>query len=151
MEQPIEATADAVMESKEDMKKRKRRQLVKDFIFIFFGIFLYAFGFTAFILPEKVVMGGVSGASALLYYAFNIPPAFSIWGLNFAMLALAFKQLSKQFVWRTVIGVTMMSLLVGFLQPIFAAYPIITAGEDKFMHVLIGGMLGGHIVVCLGE
>ena len=52
MEQPIEATADAVMESKEDKKKRKRRQLVKDFFFIFFGIFLYAFGFTAFILPE---------------------------------------------------------------------------------------------------
>ena len=78
MEQPIEATADAVMESKEDKRKRKRRQLAKDFFFIFFGIFLYAFGFTAFILPEKVVMGGVSGASALLYYAFNIPPAFSI-------------------------------------------------------------------------
>ena len=144
MEQTNETTATlSVAESKEEQTKRKRRQTIKDFFFIFFGIFLYAFGFTAFILPEKVVMGGVSGAAALIYYAFNIPPAFSIWTLNFAMLALAFKQLSKQFVVRTVIGVTIMSLLVGLLQPVFAAYPIITAGEDKFMHVLIGGMLGG--------
>ena len=142
MEQAKETTAAiSAAESKEEQRKRKRRQTIKDFFFIFFGIFLYAFGFTAFILPEKVVMGGISGAAALIYYAFNIPPAFSIWGLNFAMLALAFKQLSRQFVWRTVIGVTIMSLLVGFLQPVFAAYPIITAGEDKFMHVLIGGML----------
>ena len=104
MEQAKETTAAiSAAESKEEQRKRKRRQTIKDFFFIFFGIFLYAFGFTAFILPEKVVMGGISGAAALIYYAFNIPPAFSIWGLNFAMLALAFKQLSRQFVWRTVI------------------------------------------------
>ena len=36
-----------------------------------------------------------------------------------------------------------MSLFVGLLQPLFQQYPIITAGEDKFMHVLIGGALGG--------
>ena len=36
-----------------------------------------------------------------------------------------------------------MSLFVGLLQPLFQQYPIITAGEDKFMHVLIGGAMGG--------
>lgn len=139
MEQAIEV----VKSSKIEQKKRKRRQTIKDFFFIFFGIFLYAFGFTAFVLPEKVVMGGISGAAALIYYAFGFPPAVSIWVLNFTLLAVAFQKLSKQFVIRTVIGVTMLSLLIGALQPVFAAYPIITAGEDKFMHVLIGGMLGG--------
>ena len=143
MEQPIEATADAVMESKEDMKKRKRRQLVKDFFFIFFGIFLYAFGFTAFILPEKVVMGGVAGISALGYYALSIPPGATMWILNAALLIIAFKGISKQFTIRTIIGVTIMSLMVSALQPIFQQYPLITAGEDKFMHVLIGAALGG--------
>ena len=139
----MEDNTNIIIETEEEKKKRKRRQTMKDFFFIFFGIFLYAFGFTAFILPEKVVMGGVSGAAALIYYAFNIPPAFSIWTLNFAMLAVAYRQLSKQFVVRTVVGVTMISLLVGALQPVFEAFPIITPGEDKFMHVLIGGALGG--------
>ena len=116
---------------------------MKDFMFIVFGILSYAVGYTAFILPERVVMGGVSGLSALIYYATNIPAGISIFVLNITLLIIAFSALTKQFVVRTIIGVLLISLFIGALQPFFQAYPIITAGEDKFMHVLIGGMLGG--------
>ena len=119
------------------------KQVAKDYFFICAGIMSYAFGYTAFILPEQVVMGGVSGISALLFYAFGLPAGASILVLNLAMLVLASKALSRQFTIRTVIGVSIMSLFVGLLQPLFQQYPIITAGEDKFMHVLIGGALGG--------
>ena len=116
---------------------------MKDFMFIVFGILSYAVGYTAFILPERVVMGGVSGLSALIYYATNIPAGISIFVLNITLLIIAFSALTKQFVVRTIIGVILLSMFIGTLQPFFQAYPIITAGEDKFMHVLIGGMLGG--------
>ena len=116
---------------------------MKDFMFIVFGILSYAVGYTAFILPERVVMGGVSGLSALIYYATNIPAGISIFVLNITLLIIAFSALTKQFVVRTIIGVLLISLFIGALQPFFQAYPIITAGEDKFMHVLIGGMLSG--------
>ena len=116
---------------------------MKDFMFIVFGILSYAVVYTAFILPERVVMGGVSGLSALIYYATNIPAGISIFVLNITVLIIAFSALTKQFVVRTIIGVLLLSLFIGTLQPFFQAYPIITAGEDKFMHVLIGGMLGG--------
>lgn len=115
----------------------------KDLIFIALGILSYAVGYTAFILPEKVVMGGVSGISALIYYAVQIPAGISILVLNILMLVIAFTALTKQFIVRTIIGVGIMSLFVGVLQPFFAAHPIITAGEDKFMHVLIGGAMAG--------
>lgn len=115
----------------------------KDMFFITFGILMYAFGYTAFILPEHIVMGGVAGISALLFYAFKLPPGIAIWVLNLTMLVIAYRALSKQFVIRTVIGVTILSSLVGVLQPLFEQYPVITPGEDKFMHVLIGGALGG--------
>ena len=112
-------------------------------MFIVFGILSYAVGYSAFILPEKVVMGGVSGLSALIYYATNIPAGISIFVLNITLLIIAFSALTKQFVVRTIIGVIILSLFIGILQPFFQAYPLITAGEDKFMHVLIGGMLSG--------
>ena len=115
----------------------------KDLIFIALGILSYAVGYTAFILPEKVVIGGVSGISALIYYAVQIPAGISILVLNILMLVIAFTALTKQFIVRTIIGVGIMSLFVGALQPFFAAHPIITAGEDKFMHVLIGGAMAG--------
>lgn len=121
----------------------KRKQTVKDYFFISFGILLYAIGFNAFILPERVVMGGMTGVSSLLYYAFNLPPGIMLWIMNVALLILAYKALSKQFVIRTIVGVTIMSFFIDALRPLFIANPIITAGEDKFMHVLIGGMMGG--------
>ena len=116
---------------------------MKNFMFIVFGILLYAIGYTAFILPERVVMGGVAGLSALIYYATNIPAGISIFVLNITLLVIAFSALTKQFVVRTIVGVLLLSLFIGSLQPLFQAFPIITAGEDKFMHVLIGGMLSG--------
>lgn len=107
------------------------------------GILMYSSGYTAFILPEKVVMGGVAGISALLFYAFNLPAGISIWIINVVMLIIAIRALTRQFTIRTIIGVSIMSVFVGMLQPFFQANPIITAGEDKFMHVLIGGALSG--------
>lgn len=124
-------------------KLRIDHQQVKDFMFLFLGVLSYAFGYTAFILPEKFVMGGVSGLSALIFYATKFPPGYSIWILNFLMLGIAIKALSRQFIVRTMLGVTLLSIIVGVLQPFFASHPIITAGEDKFMHLLIGAVLGG--------
>ena len=115
----------------------------KDIFFLFVGVLMYATGYTAFILPEKVVQGAVAGISALIYYTTSFPPSISIWVLNAIMIIIAIKALTPQFVIRTVIGVTMLSLSVGFLQPFFIAHPIITPGEDKFMHVLIAALLCG--------
>ena len=115
----------------------------KDLLFIALGILSYSVGYTAFILPEKVVMGGVSGISALLYYATNIPAGISILVLNVSMLIIAFKALTKQFVVRTVIGVGIMSVFVGLLQPFFQQSLLITPGQDKFLHVIIGALMAG--------
>lgn len=131
----------------ESTVKVKARSLIKgnakDMVFITIGILLYSIGYCAYILPEKVVMGGVAGASALIYYASGIPAGTSILVLNVTMLVIAFSALTKQFFWRTIIGVGIMSTFISILQPFFAAYPIMTPGDDKFMHVLIGGLLGG--------
>ena len=99
---------------------------MKDFMFIVFGILLYAIGYTAFILPEKVVMGGVAGLSALIYYATNIPAGISVFVLNITLLVIAFSALTKQFVVRTIVGVIILSLFIGMLQPLFQTFPIIS-------------------------
>ena len=124
-------------------KLKVDHQQMKDIFMLFIGVLCYAVGYTAFILPEKVVMGGVSGLSALIFYATGFPPGYSIWLLNFLMLGIAIKTLSRKFIYRTFIGVTMLAVVVAVLQPFFAAHPVITAGEDKLMHVLIGGLMGG--------
>lgn len=116
---------------------------VEDYFFILLGILLYGIGYSAFLLPERIVMGGVTGISSLLYYAFNCNPAISIWIINSILLAISFKALSKQFALRTIIGVTLLSVVIAVMKPFFEQFPLITPGKDTFMHVLIGALLGG--------
>lgn len=125
------------------IKKRQLKLMLKDYIFIFLGITLYSIGYNAFILPEKVVMGGVTGISSILYYAFGWSPALLIWVINIGLLAIAVKFISREFTFRTIVGVTLLSIMIAATKPIFDLYPMITPNEDRFMHVLIGGMLAG--------
>ena len=125
------------------IEQRQLQQMAKDYVFIFVGICLYSVGYCAFLLPEKIVMGGVTGISTLFYYSLGWNPAIMLWVINVLLLAIAFRFISMEFTIRTIVGVTLLSLTIGVMQPIFEAHPVITAGEDKFMHVLIAGLLGG--------
>ncbi|MBR0036090.1 MAG: YitT family protein [Bacteroidales bacterium] len=125
------------------VKRRLLATYLKDYFFIFIGISLYGIGYTGFILPERVVMGGVAGIASLLYYAFSWNPAVMIWVLNGILLLISFKALSRQFFIRTIIGVSILSGVIAFTQPLFESFPLITPGNDRFMHLIIGAMLCG--------
>lgn len=112
----------------------------KDYIMIVFGLTLYAFGFTAFILPEKVVIGGLTGVASLIYFKFGIPVAISNYVLNLILLCFAYKVVGKTFVIRTVFGSTVISLLIGFMQPLFQS-PLVE--QQAFMNVIIGALFCG--------
>lgn len=117
----------------------------KDYIMIILGIAIYSFGFTAFILPEKVVMGGVSGIGSLIYFAFNVPVAVTTYAINLLLLAVAYKIVGKQFVWRTIFGATVISIMIGVMQPFFFELldgkPLVQG--ETFMNVIIGGVCCG--------
>lgn len=112
----------------------------RDYLLIVFGLFVYAFGLTAFLLPEKIVMGGMAGVGALVFYATKIPVAVTIWGINVLLLMLAFRSVGKTFVIRTIFGTTAMSILIGVMQPLFTE-PLVEA--QPFMNVIIGSLLCG--------
>lgn len=113
---------------------------VRDYIMITLGLALYAFGVTAFFLPEKVVMGGVSGIASLVYYQLGVPVAVTNYSINLILLAMAYRVVGRTFVVRTVFGTTVMSVLMGIMQPIFTQ-PMVTG--QPFMNVILGALLCG--------
>ena len=42
---------------------------IKDYAFITLGLLLYTFAWTVFLLPYQIVTGGVTGISALIFFA----------------------------------------------------------------------------------
>lgn len=120
------------------------RHQAKDYIVIIFGLLLYAIGFTAFILPHEVVIGGVAGISTLVYFASGklIPVAITQYATNLILLAMAFKIVGKTFVMRTIFGATVISLFIGILENIFMglSHPIM---QDTAISVILGGIMCG--------
>lgn len=112
----------------------------KDYIFITFGVSLYAFGFCAFILPQKVVIGGLAGISTIIFFLTGLPVAVSNLVLNLILLTLAYRIVGRQFVVGTIFGAVMISLFMGIFQPLFAGGVI--QGEP-FMSIVIGASLCG--------
>ena len=113
---------------------------IKDYIMITVGLLCYCFGYSAFLLPEEIVTGGVTGLASLLYFGFKWNVAITYYVINAILLAIAFRTVGKQFVIRTVIGATIATLLLGIMVPLFKA-PIVA--QQPFMNVIIGAVLCG--------
>lgn len=115
----------------------------RDYTYIILGMAIYAFGFTAFILPHEIVMGGAAGAATLIYYATGgfVPVAVAMYGLNLLLLAAGFKFLGKSFVVRTIFGSTVLALLIGAMEGYFTSHPPVI--HDVTMSVAMGAILCG--------
>ena len=125
---------------------------VKDYIFIIFGLTLYAFGFTAFILPHEVVMGGMAGLGSVVYFAtqrmteagyfpFAIPVAVTMYAVNFLLLCIAFRMVDRTFTVRTLFGMTVISIIIGILQPLCANLHIMP--DEKVLSLVLGAAIMG--------
>lgn len=118
----------------------------KDYIMIALGISLFAFGFSAFIFQEGVVIGGIAGFSTIVYLltekwlGYGIPVAITQYLFNLMLLAFAFRIVGLQFVLRTIYGATIISLAIGVLTPLFDG-PLVDG--QPFMNVVIGALLCG--------
>ena len=113
---------------------------VKDYVMIFIGLLSYCFGYTAFVLPEKVVTGGVTGLASLFFFGLGWNVAITYYIINAILLAIAFKTVGKQFVIRTIIGATIATIMLGVMQPLFTV-PIVP--QETFMNVIIGAVMCG--------
>lgn len=116
---------------------------INGLLFIMLGIALYSIGFTIFILPHHIVIGGMAGFSTLIYYASNqtIPVAVTMYGANILLLIGGYRVLGKGFVARTIFGATVMSLIIGILEGYFTSHPPLV--EDSTFSVAIGAVLCG--------
>ena len=123
----------------------------KDYIFITLGLLLYTVGWTVFLLPYEIVTGGVTGISAIIFYATNannhgIPIMYSYFIINFILLILALKILGWRFLMKTIYAILMLSLMLGVMQDIVTdenGKMITLLGDQNFMSLIIGCCLTG--------
>lgn len=107
------------------------------FFLTLLGTLITGFAIGTFLTPNKVVGGGASGMATILYHTLNIPPGVGFFAINIIFLAVGLTVLGKEFIGKTLIGITVLSC---FTQ-IFSAFPIYT--ENMILSVVFGGALYG--------
>lgn len=117
--------------------KNKSKTMIKRYAIIIFGVILTALGISIFYTPNRIVNGGVSGLSTVLYHALGIQPGVSFAVINIVLLLLALKFLGTQFVKDTILGAALISLFV----QLFTYLPPMTS--DPMLAAIFGAVLYG--------
>lgn len=120
----------------------------KDYFFIALGLAIYTIAFTVFLMPYQIVAGGVTGLSAIIYYAtgFHLENTYII--INGILLIVALKILGVKFLMKTIFAIFTLYSMLRFAQEIMPKQPnglpfkLMGEGQD-FMSMVIGSVLTG--------
>ncbi len=120
---------------------------MKDYTLITFGLMCYALGWAAFLLPYKITTGGVTGVSAIIYYATQFPIQWSYFIINAFLMTFAIKILGPKFSIKTTYAIFALTFLLWFFQRVIvddAGQPLQLLGEGQdFMACVLGAILCG--------
>lgn len=119
--------------------KEKIGEGLKTYAIITFGLILYSLAWTSFLLPNQITGGGISGLSAVIYYATGFPVGVSVLLINVVLVAFSMRSVGFGFGIKTIYGVVALSILLSIFQ-YWIKDPIVT---DRFMASVIGGILAG--------
>lgn len=132
------------------MNKPSRTEILrelKDYLFINIGLISYALGWAAFLLPYQITTGGVTGISAIIYYATGTEIQISYFIINAVLLTFAIKILGPRFSIKTTFAIFALTFYLWLFQELMkddqgVLMQIIGPGQD-FMACVIGAAMCG--------
>ena len=115
----------------------KTLKTIKEYSVMAFALSLYVFSWTAFLIPNEITAGGVTGISSILNYAFGIPISLSYLVINAVLLTAGTIIMGKGFGFKTIFCVLVSTLYF----EIFPAIPWVSNIDDNLINSLIGGAM----------
>ena len=110
---------------------------VLSYMFITIGILLASLALEIFLIPNRIIDGGITGISIILSFLTNINLSIFIIVINIPFLLLGFKHLGKNFLIRT----TFAMIIFSFLLEQFKQVDVVT--NDVLLATVFGGILLG--------
>ncbi|MCB2301122.1 YitT family protein [Clostridium tagluense] len=118
------------------------KDLFQKIVLIMLGSFILAFSINLFIVPNKLLSGGLSGIGLMLQYIFNMPMGVTILVLNIPLLILSILKINKRFTAFTIIGTISLSVFLIITSPL---KNILAPVEESYrlLYCIYGGVLSG--------
>src|SRR4051812_47608532 len=106
------------LSSKTYHRRLKKRQVLLRTIFIAVGAVLVSVGLEIFLVPNRIIDGGITGISIMLSHLSGVNLGVFLFLFNLPFLLLGYKQIGKTFAFSTLFGVLIMSLGTFLLHPV---------------------------------
>jgi len=125
--------------------KRKAKTLIIDYFVINLGLIIAAIGISLFIVPAKIVSGGVTGIATILFYTFNLSVGTSMLLINIPLFLVGVKTFGKEYGAKTLFGIIMLSFYIDLFIKFVGIDNVIdfTKGSNFLLAPLFGGILLG--------
>ena len=127
--------------------KKKFIHEFNDYLAIAVGLALYALSWTTLMLPYGITTGGVTGVSAIIFYATGFEMQISYLLINSVFLIFALKILGWRFCAKTVYAVLLLTIFlkVGqiFMSDGNGGFKLILGDGQNFMACVVGAILCG--------
>ena len=120
------------------MDKTRIFKTVKEYSVMAFALALYVFSWTAFLIPNQIPGGGVTGMSSIINYAFGIPISYSYLVINALLLIAGTIIMGKGFGFKTIYVIAFTSILFEVL-PKFPVLEVLM--DEKLLVVLVGAVM----------
>ena len=111
--------------------------VILTYMFMTIGILLAAIALEVFLIPNKIIDGGITGVSIILSFLTNINLSIFIIILNVPFLLLGFRHLGKNFLIQSTVAMALFSVLL----EIFKQVDVVT--NDVLLATVFGGILLG--------
>ena len=112
------------------------RTTIKDILFIIVGTAMAGAAYAFFIIPQRIVPGGVGAISIVLHYFFKISFGISYTILNIPVFLWGMKEIGKKFGIRSIVGI----LLISIFSDTFAHF---FKDVNLTNNLLLGSLYGG--------
>ena len=119
-------------------KKFSFLQIINKAFFLTVGAFTAGFAIECFLVPNKIIDGGVVGISMLLNYLTDFNLGLAIFLINLPFICLAFTKLGKYFVFQTFYAVAMLSLATNIFH-----HTKFVVTNDILLSTIFGGIILG--------
>ena len=111
----------------------------RDYITIIAGLVLFSIGYVGFLIPYKVVTGGLGGIALLIKYATGTPLWISIITVNAILLVFAWFIVGRKYVYNTAFSTLALTFILSFAET-YITQPFI---HDATMSILVGSVITG--------
>ncbi len=123
------------------IRVKTKKEIILEYIqrafFLIVGAFIVAVALELFLLPNKIIDGGVIGISMMISHITKGNLGAIIFAINFPFVILAYRTLGRKFVFNTFFAITMLSIATN----VVLRFEHVT--DDLLLATIFGGILLG--------